>query len=82
MVPPWGGELAIDLLPLLESGTPSRRPSRRGSLGYSDISTLLTPITLRTGVATLHGNNLMDPPPVAPAPLRSPAPYRRVLGAR
>lgn len=31
-------------------------------VGYSDISTLITPLTLLTGVATLHGNNLLDTP--------------------
>jgi muramoyltetrapeptide carboxypeptidase len=70
VVPPWGGELAIDLLPLLDwDAIASAEPT--WFVGYSDISTLLTPITLRTGVATLHGNNLMDTPYVVPAPLRS-----------
>jgi muramoyltetrapeptide carboxypeptidase LdcA involved in peptidoglycan recycling len=35
------------------------------------MSTLLTPLTLLTGVATLHGNNLMDTPYRVPAPLLS-----------
>ncbi len=30
--------------------------------GYSDIATVITPLTLRTGVAIVHGNNLMDTP--------------------
>src|SRR6478735_9826952 len=70
VVPPWGGELAIDLLPLLDwDAIASAEPP--WFVGCSDISTLLTPITLRTGVATLHGNNLMDTPYVVPAPLKS-----------
>ncbi|CAN5467573.1 hypothetical protein BH23ACT6_BH23ACT6_09860 [soil metagenome] len=31
-------------------------------IGYSDIATLITPLTLNTAVATIHGNNLMDTP--------------------
>ena len=31
-------------------------------MGWSDISTLLLPLTTRAGVATLHGANLMDEP--------------------
>jgi len=31
-------------------------------VGYSDISTLLLPLTTLTGMATLHGQNLMDSP--------------------
>ena len=59
VIPPWGGELAIDLLPHLPwaqiaASTPT------WFVGFSDISTLITPLTLRTGIATLHGNNLMD----------------------
>jgi muramoyltetrapeptide carboxypeptidase LdcA involved in peptidoglycan recycling len=61
VVPPWGGELAIDLLPLLDyDRIAGAEPT--WFVGYSDTSTVLTPITLRTGVATLHGANLMDTP--------------------
>ena len=61
VVPPWGGDTAIDLLPLLDwdaidAATPT------WLVGLSDISTLMTPLTLRTGVATLHGTNLMETP--------------------
>lgn len=78
VVPPWGGELAIDLLPLLdfdriEKATPT------WLVGFSDISTLLLPLTLRTGLATLHGNNLMDSPYEVPAPLLS---WREVASAK
>ncbi|HUG86904.1 MAG TPA: hypothetical protein VMM13_20205, partial [Euzebya sp.] len=40
-------------------------------VGYSDIATLLLPLTTMTGIATLHGQNLMDTPYQVPAPLTS-----------
>jgi muramoyltetrapeptide carboxypeptidase len=65
VVPPWGGELAIDLLPLLDwDALAAAEPT--WLVGFSDLSTLLTPLTLRTGIATIHGNNLMDTPYRAP----------------
>jgi muramoyltetrapeptide carboxypeptidase len=61
VVPPWGGETAIDLMPLL--GWDALRDAEPTWLvGFSDLSTILTPLTLLTGVATVHGNNLMDTP--------------------
>jgi muramoyltetrapeptide carboxypeptidase LdcA involved in peptidoglycan recycling len=65
VVPPWGGELAIDLLPLLDyERLASAEPT--WVVGYSDTTTVLTPLTLLTGVATLHGANLMDTPFATP----------------
>ncbi|QAY59785.1 LD-carboxypeptidase [Microbacterium protaetiae] len=65
VIPPWGGMTAIDLLPLLDwQAITAAAPT--WFIGFSDISTLLTPITLRTGIATLHGNNLMDTPYLVP----------------
>lgn len=61
VVPPWGGETAIDLLPLLDWEA-IRRAEPTWMVGCSDISTLITPLTLLTGTATVHGNNLMDTP--------------------
>jgi muramoyltetrapeptide carboxypeptidase LdcA involved in peptidoglycan recycling len=61
VIPPWGGDLAIDLLPLLDWDAISAA-ELTWFIGFSDISTLLTPMTVLTGVATLHGNNLMDTP--------------------
>lgn len=69
VVPPWGGETAIDLLPLLDWAALAADPT--WLVGYSDLSTLLLPLTLRTGVATLHGSNLMDTPYRTPAGLLS-----------
>ncbi len=65
VVPPWGGETAIDLLPLLDWDA-LRAADPTWLVGFSDISTIITPLTLLTGVATIHGNNLMDTPYQAP----------------
>ena len=66
VVPPWGGETGIDLLShmdfeLLAECDPC------WYVGFSDTSTTMLPLTLRSGWATLHGQNLMDTP-YAPAP--------------
>lgn len=68
VVPPWGGETAIDLLDqvdwfALEAAEPT------WLVGFSDLSTVLLPLSLRTGWATLHGSNLMDTPYDPPAGL-------------
>lgn len=67
VVPPWGGEIALDLLGRLDLRALAEDPT--WFVGYSDISTLLLPLTLTTGVATLHGQNLMDTPYRVPAPM-------------
>ena len=65
VVPPWGGETAIDLLPLLDWGAlTAAEPT--WMVGFSDIATLITPLTLRAGWATIHGQNLMDTPYAVP----------------
>lgn len=56
--PPWGGELLIDILELLDYEFIQGHP--KWIQGYSDVSTLLFTITLKTGVATAHGTNFMD----------------------
>ncbi|MFF3286137.1 S66 peptidase family protein [Streptomyces sp. NPDC003023] len=70
VVPPWGGETAIDLLPLLDWDR-LRESEPTWLVGYSDMSTVITPLTLLTGTATVHGNNLMDTPCRAPEGLLS-----------
>jgi muramoyltetrapeptide carboxypeptidase len=61
VVPPRGGETAIDLLPLLDwDAIAAAEPT--WFIGFSDISTLLLPVTLRSGLATLHTNNLLNTP--------------------
>lgn len=70
VVPPWGGELAIDLLDLLDwSAIADAEPT--WLVGFSDMSTLLTPLTLLTGWATVHGQNLLETPCAPPNGLRS-----------
>lgn len=65
VVPPWGGETAIDLLPLLDfDALAAAEPS--WLVGYSDLTTVMLPLMLRAGWATLHGANLMDSPYRAP----------------
>lgn len=65
VVPSWGGETAIDLLDLLDwDAIAAAEPT--WLVGYSDLSTLMLPLTLRTGWATLHGSNLMDTPYTRP----------------
>lgn len=68
VVPPWGGETGIDVLPLLDfAALAEAEPT--WFVGYSDTSTLLTPITLLAGWATVHGANLMDTADDVPARL-------------
>jgi len=66
--PPWGGELAIELLDRLDWAALARaRP--KWLIGYSDTSTLLVPLTLHLGWATAHGPGLMDLAPGQADPL-------------
>ncbi|MWV47933.1 LD-carboxypeptidase [Rathayibacter sp. VKM Ac-2803] len=60
VLPPWGGELAIELLDTIDWR--ALADARSWFVGWSDISTLLLPLTTLTGLATMHGANLMDEP--------------------
>jgi muramoyltetrapeptide carboxypeptidase LdcA involved in peptidoglycan recycling len=61
VVPPWGGELGIDLLDQLDwDALADAEPT--WAVGFSDTTVWLTALTLRLGWATLHGWNLMDTP--------------------
>jgi len=72
VMPPWGGDLAIELLAHMDFEALSRaRP--KWILGYSDISTLLVPMLLSLGWASAHGPNLMDLVPAQTDPLSSRA---------
>ena len=65
VVPPWGGETAIDLVDLLDWDLlAAAEPT--WLIGYSDLSTVLVPITTRLGWATVHGDNLADTPYAVP----------------
>ncbi|MEU1086144.1 S66 peptidase family protein [Streptomyces sp. NPDC005576] len=70
VVPPWGGETAIDVVPLIDwEKVAAAEPT--WVVGYSDMATLITPLTLLSGTATLHGDNLMDTPYRTPEGLLS-----------
>ncbi|WP_377890772.1 S66 peptidase family protein [Alkalihalobacillus sp. R86527] len=56
IIPPWGGELLIEILEHIDFD--NIKP--KWLLGYSDVSALLLSVTLKTGVATAHGTNLVD----------------------
>lgn len=56
IIPPWGGELLIEILEYLNF---DELPAK-WVLGYSDTSLLLFAMTLKTGIATAHGVNLVD----------------------
>jgi len=56
IIPPWGGEILQEILPLIEW----EKAQSKWILGYSDTSTLLFALTLKTGIATAHGTNLID----------------------
>jgi muramoyltetrapeptide carboxypeptidase LdcA involved in peptidoglycan recycling len=68
VLPPWGGERAIELLPRLDFDVLRGLPPK-WLLGFSDISTLQMPLALRSGWASAHGSNLMDLAPSQTEPL-------------
>lgn len=72
IIPPWGGELAIEVLARMDwDALRTARP--KWVLGYSDTSTLLMPLTLGLGWATAHGPGLMDLAPGQADPLTKAA---------
>jgi muramoyltetrapeptide carboxypeptidase len=68
VMPPWGGERAMELLPLLDFEA-LRGLAPTWLLGFSDISTLQMPLALQAGWASAHGSNLMDLAPSQTEPL-------------
>ncbi|NYE07231.1 muramoyltetrapeptide carboxypeptidase LdcA involved in peptidoglycan recycling [Bacillus niacini] len=56
IIPPWGGELLIEILEEIDFD----KLKNKWVLGYSDTSVLLLAITLKTGIATANGTNLID----------------------
>ena len=68
VVPPWGGELLVEVLPHLDLEA-LRRAEPTWVVGFSDVSTLLLPLTTVTGTATVHGQNLLETPYEVPHPL-------------
>ncbi len=59
ILPPWGGEFLMDMLPYLDFGKLSSLPAK-WVCGYSDISTLTFALTLVSDIATVHGSNLLN----------------------
>lgn len=68
VVPPWGGELAVEVLPLLDFEAIASAPPT-WVVGFSDLSTILVALTTRAGLATVHAANLMDTPYMQPPEL-------------
>lgn len=56
IIPPWGDELLIEILEYVDFDS----MREKWVLGYSDTTVLLLVITLKTGIATAHGANLID----------------------
>ena len=59
VIPPWGGDFAIEVLPLLDWDRIAKSKPK-WIFGFSDISTLTTTITSRVGWYTVHSANLMQ----------------------
>lgn len=68
ILPPWGGELASELLESINFER-LRALDPKWLMGFSDLSTLQLPLTLVSGWATAHGANLMDLVPTQTDPL-------------
>ncbi|PAD35569.1 hypothetical protein CHI12_12325 [Terribacillus saccharophilus] len=59
IMPPWGGELLVQVLPRLDWDKLSKsKPT--WLIGYSDTSTLLCSYTLQTNIASAHATNFFD----------------------
>lgn len=56
IIPPGGGELLIEFLEYIDF----ENIQHKWVMGHSDTSLLLLAITLKTGIATAHGTNLID----------------------
>jgi muramoyltetrapeptide carboxypeptidase LdcA involved in peptidoglycan recycling len=59
IIPPWGGEFLMDMLPHLDFKRLSELPPK-WVCGYSDLSTLTFPLTVMCDMATVHGSNFMN----------------------
>jgi muramoyltetrapeptide carboxypeptidase LdcA involved in peptidoglycan recycling len=59
VIPPWGGELAVEVLEFLDFERLAAAAPKWFS-GFSDLSTVQVPLLLRAGWASLHGPNLMQ----------------------
>ena len=59
IMPPWGGELALDVLQYIDFNI-VKTAQPKWLVGFSDVSTLACVLTSRCGWATLHTANLMQ----------------------
>jgi len=59
VIPPWGGDLAIKVLPLLDWQSISKSKPK-WIFGFSDVSTLMNAITEQLDWYTIHSANLMQ----------------------
>ncbi len=59
IMPPWGGDLAMEILELMDFECLVQAPPK-WFVGFSDLSTIQFPLTTISGWATLHGPNLMQ----------------------
>ena len=59
IIPPWGGEFLMDMLPLLDYEKLAALPAK-WVCGYSDISTLTFVLTVKCEIAAVHGSNFMN----------------------
>ncbi|KAF7764265.1 hypothetical protein PCIT_b0220 [Pseudoalteromonas citrea] len=59
VLPPWGGDLAMAILPLLDWPA-LQSTSPKWVVGFSDVSTVMTALTTRLNWVTVHATNLMQ----------------------
>lgn len=59
VMPPWGGDLAMEILELMDFESLAQAQPK-WFVGFSDLSTIQFPLTTISGWATLHGPNLMQ----------------------
>ncbi|WP_028864041.1 S66 family peptidase [Psychromonas aquimarina] len=59
VAPPWGGEFAMDILPLLDYER-LKAVKPKWVFGFSDVSTVSVALMSKLGWSTVHSSNLMD----------------------
>jgi len=59
IMPPWGGQFLMDMLPYLDFPRLTELPAK-WICGYSDITGLTFPLTLCCNLATIHGSQFID----------------------
>jgi muramoyltetrapeptide carboxypeptidase len=78
IIPPWGGELLINMLDQIDFEALAR--DAKWLVGWSDLTTLLLPLTTLTGMASMHGIHFMGLPNIAPDQRLTS--WRSALGVR